>query len=102
MKKLDYTAWNGCSLEYKFCSALLQHRNPQLKSFIDILSKNPLYKSRSLVAEQQEEVIKQSSAKYFNRHAHPTTGIGIGSNLAIQNPNNIVWDIYGIITATII
>ena len=118
MKKLIYTAWNGRSLDYnKLCCVLLQYRNtPSRKDGLSPAQKlygHPVQDSlpahrcsflqewqrKAEVAEKQVEATQQSSAKYYNQHAHPLAEIGIGSNLAIQNPRTKLWDTYGIITA---
>ena len=57
------------------------------------------WQRKAEVSERQVEATQQSSAKYYNQHAHPLTEIGIGSNVAIQNPRKNLWDTYGIITA---
>ena len=118
MKKLIYTAWNGRYLDYnKFCRVLLQYRNtPSRKDGLSPAQKlygHPVQDSlpahrrsflkewqrKAEVAEKQVEATQQFSAKYYNQHAHPLTEIGIGSNVAIQNPRTKLWDTYGIITA---
>jgi len=105
MKKLIYTAWNGRSLDHsKFCRALLQYRNtPSRKDGLSPAQKlygHPVQDSLPAhrrafsqewqrtagPAEQQAETTQQLSAKYYNQHAHSLTDIGIGSNVAIQNP----------------
>ena len=48
-------------------------------------------------AEQQHQNTLESSAAYYNSHAHTLSDINIGSNVAIQNPQTKAWDIYGIV-----
>jgi len=117
MKKLIYTAWNGHSLDHsKFCRALLQYRNTLSRkdglSPAQKLCGHPVQNSLPAhrrafsqewqctagAAKQQAETTQQSSAKYYNQHAHSLPDIGIGSNVAIQNPRTKLWDIYGVIT----
>ena len=45
-----------------------------------------VWQRKAEVAEKQVEATQQSSAKYYNQHAHPLTEIGILSNVAIQTP----------------
>ena len=115
MKKIIYTSWKGHSLDHnKFCRTLLQYRNtPSCKDGLSPAQKlygHPVQDTlpahrRSFSqewqrkAEQQAEATQQSSATYYNLHAHPLTEIEIGSNVAVQNPRTKLWDIYGIITA---
>ena len=119
MKKLIYTAWNGRSLDHnRFCRAfsnteiLLPARTgyPQPKNYVyghPVQDSLPVHRRSFLqewqhkadVAEQQVEATQQSSAKYYNQHAHPLTEISIGSNVAIQNPRKSLWDTYGVIIA---
>ena len=118
MKKIIYTSWNGRSLDHnKFCRALLQYRNtPSRKDGLSPAQKlygHPVqdtlpahrrsfsqeWQCKAEAAEQQAEATQQSSAMYYNLHAHPLTEIEIGSNVAVQNPRIKLWDIYGIITA---
>ena len=118
MKKIIYTSWNGCSLDHnKFCRAILQYRNtPSRKDGLSPAQKlygHPVqdtlpahrrsfsqeWQRKAEAAEQQAEATQQSSATYYNLHAHPLTEIEIGSNVVVQNPRTKLWDIYGIITA---
>ena len=48
-------------------------------------------------AEQQQQDTLQSSAAYYNTHAHPLSDIKIGSRVTIQNLQTKAWDIYCIV-----
>ena len=117
MKKIIRSAWNGRFLDDdKFCCALLQYRNtpsrrdgtsPAQKLFghpvQDILpahrrSFSPEWQQKSQEVEEQAKQTSQSSEAFYNTHAHPLPDIHIGSNVAIQNPQSKLWDIYGIVT----
>ena len=41
---------------------------------------------------------RERAENFYNTHAHNLPDITIGSNVAIQNPNTKLWDIYGIVT----
>ena len=116
MKKLICTSWNGRCLDHEnLCRALLQYRNtptrkdgfsPAQKLFghpvQDILPAHrrsfaPEWQHNTTEAEQQTDVTLQSSAKFYNTHAHTLSDIYVASHLAIQNPRSKLWDIYGIV-----
>ena len=116
MKKLISTSWNGRYLDHEnLCRALLQYRNtptrkdglsPAQKLFghpvQDILPAHrrsfaPEWQHSTKEAEQQTDVTLQSSAKFYNTHAHTLSDIHVGSHVAIQNPRSKLWDIYGVV-----
>ena len=115
MKKLIHASWTGRSLDHdKLCCIILQYRNtlcrkdglsPTQKLFgypvQDILPAHhqsflPKWQCPMSIAEQQRQDTLQSSAAYYNSHAHPLSDIKIGSHVAIQNSKTKAWDIYGI------
>ena len=117
MKKILYAAWTGRSLDLdKLCCALLQYRNtpsrkdglsPAQKLFgrpvQDTLPAHrrsflPEWQRPITTAEQQRQDTLQSSATFYNSHAHTLPDINIGSHVAIQNTHTKNWDIYGIVT----
>ena len=117
MKKLIRASWTGRSLDHdKLCRAILQYRNtpcrkdglsPAQKLFghpvQDILPAHhrsflPKWQRPISTADQQRRDTLQSSAAYYNSHAHPLSDIKIGSHVAIQNSQTKAWDIYGVVT----
>ena len=117
MKKLIYASWTGRSLDHdKLCRALLQYRNtpsrkdglsPSHKLFghpvQDTLPAHhrsflPEWQRPIATAEQQRQDTLQSSAAFYNSHAHTLSDINVGSHVAIQNPQTKIWDIYGTVT----
>ena len=117
MKKLLQHSWNGRALDdEKFCRSLLQYRNtpsrkdglsPAQKLFghpvQDILPAHrrsflPQWQRPLQEIVQQAEDTSQSSAAYYNLHAHNLPDIRVGSHVAVQNPQSRLWDIYGIVT----
>ena len=117
MKKLIRASWTGRSLDHdKLCRAILQHRNtpcrkdglsPAQKLFghpvQDILPAHhrsflPKWQRPISTAYQQRQDTLQSSAAYYDSHAHPLSDIKIGSHVAIQNSQTKAWDICGVVT----
>ena len=117
MKNLLQHSWNGRALDdEKFCRSLLQYRNtpsrkdglsPAQKLFghpvQDILPAHrrsflPQWQRSPQEATQQAEGTLESSATYYNLHAHNLPDIHVGSHVAVQNPQSRLWDIYGIVT----
>lgn len=117
MKKIIRSSWNGRYINQdKLCRALLQYRNtPTRKDGLspaqklyghpvqDILpahrrSFSEEWQRKAEVAEQQVTQTLQSSATYYNKHAHNLQEIQVGSNVAIYNSQTKLWDIYGIVT----
>ena len=117
MKKLIYASWTGRSLDHdKLCRALLQYRNtpsrkdglsPSHKLFghpvQDTLPAHhrsflPEWQRPIFTAEQQRQDTLQSTAAFYNSHAHTLSNINVGSHVAIQNPQTKIWDIYGTVT----
>ena len=105
MKKIIYTSWNGCSLDHNmFCPTLLQYRNtPSCKDGLypaqnlfgypvqNILpahrhSFSQEWQRKTEAAEQQAEAMQQSSATYYNLHAHPLTEIELAPMLLFKIP----------------
>ena len=117
MKKLIRASWTGRTLdEDKLCKALLQYRNapfrkdgasPAQKLFghpvQDSLpahqrSFSPEWQRKTAETEKQLANTLEDSTKYYNTHSHPLPDIHIASNVAIQNPQTKLWDIYGTVT----
>ena len=116
MKKIIHTSWNGRLLDQdKFCRTLLQYRNtpsrrdglsPSQKLYghptQDTLpahrcSFSQEWQCKTEEVEQQAKNTQESTTIYYNARAQPLAEIGIGSNVAIQNPRIKLWDIYGTI-----
>ena len=114
MKKLIRTSWNGRFLdEDKLCHALLQYRNtPSRKDGLSPAQKlygHPIqdmipahrrsfsdkWQRTAEEAEQQAANCQEKTEEFYNTHAHYLPDIHIGSNVAIQNPESKLWDIYG-------
>ena len=117
MKKLLYASWTGKSIDHdKLCRAILQYRNtpsrkdglsPAQKLFghpvQDTLPAHhrsflPEWQRPISTAEQQRHDTLQSSATFYNSHAHTLPDINVGSHVAIQNSQTKNWDTYGVVT----
>ena len=117
MKKVLRTSWNGqCLDEDHLCRALLQYRNiPSRKDGLSPVEKlygQPVQDTlpahhRSFSEKWQRSMEEPTQAalsnaeraeNFYNTHAHNLPEITISSNIAIQNPNTKLWDIYGIVT----
>ena len=59
---------------------------------------SPELQQKSQEVEEQAKQTSQSSEAVYNTHTHPLPDIHIGSNVAIQNPQSKLWDIYSIVT----
>ena len=58
----------------------------------------PEWQQTSQEAQQQTNITLQSSANFYNTHAHPLPDIHVGSHVSIQNQRSKLWDNYGVIT----
>ena len=110
MKKILYACWTGRFLDHdKLCRVILQYRNtPSRKDalspaqklfghpFQNILPAHhhsflPEWQHPITTAEQQRQDTLQSSAAFYNTHAHTLSDINIGSHVAIQNSQTKTW-----------
>ena len=117
MKKIIRAAWNGRSLDDdKLCRALLQYRNtPSRKDGLSPAQKlygrpvqdtlpahrrafSDKWQRSAREAEQQATSTLEKVESSYDAHAHNLPEIGVGSNVAIQNSETKLWDIYGIVT----
>ena len=48
-------------------------------------------------AQKQAEVTLQTSAEYYNTHAHNLTDIHVSSSIATQNAQSKLWDTYRVV-----
>ncbi len=115
--KIIRTSWNSGSLnEDKLCRALLQYRNtPSRKDGLSPAQKlygrpvqDMLPAHRRSFAEEWQRSANEAeqlatsnlekAESAYNAHAHSLPDIRIGSNVAIQNSETKLWDIYGIVT----
>lgn len=114
MKKLLAASWHNQHLnEEKLCGALLQYRNtPSRKDGLSPAQKlfgHPIQdtlpahrrsfapewqKSIEEAEQQATETMKDAKASY-DAHTHSLPDIHIGSNVALQNQQTKLWDIYG-------
>lgn len=114
MKKLLVASWHNQHLnEEKLCGALLQYRNtPSRKDGLSPAQKlfgHPIQdtlpahrrsfapewqKSIEEAEQQATETMKDAKASY-DAHTHSLPDIHIGSNVALQNQQTKLWDIYG-------
>ena len=58
----------------------------------------PEWQRTNQEAQQQTNITLQSSANFYNTHAHFLPDINVGSHVAIQNPRSKLWDTYGVVT----
>ena len=118
MKKLIRGAWTGRSVdEAKLAQGLLQYRNtpsrrdglsPAQKLFgrptQDTLPAHrkafaPEYEWQraAKVADASARDHQEQVEQYYNMRARALPDIGVGTNVAVQNPVSKLWDIYGVV-----
>ena len=116
MKKLIQGSWTGSSVDdTKLARGLLQYRNtpsrrdglsPAQKLFghpiQDTLPAHrrafaPEWQRAAEVADTNSSAHQEQVEKYYNVHTRALPEIGVGSNVAIQNPTSKLWDIYGVV-----
>ena len=118
MKKILAASWDHRHFnEDTLCRALLQYRNtPSRKDGVSPAQKlfgHPIQDTipahrRSFAPEWQkstqevEQLATETSDQskiFYNTHAHPLPDIHIGSNVALQNQQTKLWDVYGTVVA---
>jgi len=118
MKKLIRTAWNGRFLDAnKLCKSLQQYcntpsrkdgRSPAQKLYGHPIQDTLPAHSKSFAPEWQHSTTDamdqanstlETAKQYYNSASHLLPEIGVGTNLAVQDPHTKLWDTYGIVTA---
>ena len=113
MKKIIRTSWNGRHLdEDKLCRALLQYRNtpshkdglsPAQKLYGRPVQDMPPAHRQSFSDEWQQSAkgaekaathSREKAETFYNANARNLPEIRIGSNVAIQDSETKLWDIY--------